>query len=229
MTQTYTRKTYNRLKRAPGRASYDEAIVHQILDANLICHVGYEIDGQPFVTPTSFWREENRVYWHGAAAGRMLKHQKAGVKVCFTVSQLDGLVMARSAFHHSLNYQSVMAFGTAYPVVDRTEKNRQLELFMDRLAPGRWDEVRPPNARELRLTTVMELVLDDVVAKVRNGPPVDNDEDHLLDCWAGIIPFHTATGAPMDDPQLRAGILPAANLRQGIVSLVRKFGRVMPW
>lgn len=202
----YSRTPRTRLKRRPERARYDVEAVHAALDAGLICHVGYLIGNAPFVTPTSYWRDGDRVYWHGAAAGTMLKQQSRkepqGVPVCFTVTHCDGIVLARSAFHHSMNYRSVMAFGTAEPITDSVEKRRQLELFVERIAPGRSDEVRAPTSRELRVTSVMSLKLDEVVLKVRSGPPKDDAEDMALPVWAGVLPVSTRIGPLQPDPLL---------------------------
>lgn len=198
---TSRRTSRTRVRRQPARGSHDLAAIHAVLDAGLLCHVGYEFGSGPFVTPTAYWREGNRVYWHGSAASRMLKAQASGVPVCFTVSHFDGLVLARSAFHHSVNYRSVMAFGTGELVTDAEEKARQLELFMERLAPGRWAEVRRPTARELRLTTVIGLELDEAVLKCRSGPPSDDDADYALDVWAGVLPIATRAGRPEPDPR----------------------------
>lgn len=202
----YARTARTRLKRRPERAHYDVEAVHDALDAGLICHVGYLIDGAPLVTPTSYWREGDRVYWHGAAAGTMLKQQRQGLPVCFTVTHFDGLVLARSAFHHSLNYRSVMAFGVAEPITDSAEKRRQLDLFMARVTPERCNGVRPPTAKELRVTSVMSLQLEEVVLKVRSGPPKDDAEDKALPVWAGVLPVSTRLGKPRPDPDLDPAI-----------------------
>jgi len=213
-SEQYGRTKRTRLKRQPGRANYDREAVHAVLDAGLLAHVGYVIDGTPYVTPTAYWRDGDIIYWHGAAAGRMLKHQREGVDVCVTVSHFDGLVLARSAFHHSANYRSVMAFGRCELVDDPDEKMRQLEIFMERMAPGRSREARMPSPREMRLTSVLALPLDEVVLKSRSGPPVDDDEDMKLDVWAGVLPIETKVGAPQDDPKLRAGIKRPKGLRK---------------
>lgn len=210
----YRKTARNRLGRRPDRGHYDREAVHAVLDTGLLAHVGYVIDGQPFVTPTAYWREHSRVYWHGGAAGRMLKFQRDGVPVSFAVSHFDGLVMARSAFHHSVNYRSVIAFGDSRLVDDPAEKRRLLELFMERLAPGRWPDVRPPSNRELRLTSVMSLELDEVVVKVRAGPPVDDEADYALPVWAGVVPIETVVGEPMADPRLADGTATPRMLRR---------------
>ena len=196
----------SRVKRLPKRGHYDRETVFAILDAALLCHVGYVIDGQPYVTPTAFWREGDRLYWHGSSASRMLRAQSAGLPVCLTVAHLDGLVLARSGFHHSLNYRSVMAFGTAHKIEDPEEKTAALDAFVDRLYPGRRAEIRPNTAQEIKATTVLSMVIEEASAKVRTGPPVDDEEDYALPCWAGVIPIRTIIGAPLADPRLAPGV-----------------------
>jgi hypothetical protein len=198
----------SRIKRQQERALYDRETVHGILDAGLLCHVGYVIDGQPYVTPTCYWRQGERVYWHGSSASRMLRRQARGVPVCFTVSLLDGLVLARSGYHSSINYRTVMAFGAAEQVTDEAEILTALEAFQERLTPGRWAELRPVNDQELKATTVMSLELKEVAAKVRPGPPDDDEADYGLPVWAGVVPIRYAIDAPEDDPRLKTGIAP---------------------
>ena len=206
MTDSYKQTKKTKVKRLFKRAAYDKETVHAILDAALLCHVGYVIDGQPFVTPTIHWREGERIYWHGSAASQALRVQKTGVPVCVTVSLLDGLVLARSGFHHSVNYRSVMAFGTASAVEDPAAKEHHLDLLIERIAPGRIKEIRPVTKQELKGTTLVGMDLDEVVAKVRTGPPVDDEPDYDLDVWAGVLPIHQVTGAPIRDPKLKKGI-----------------------
>ncbi len=194
-----------RVKRQHERACYDRETVHAILDAGLLCHVGYVIDGQPYVTPTAYWREGGRVYWHGSSASTMLRRIERGVPVCFTVALLDGLVLARSGFHSSINYRSLMAFGVAEKVEDEARKLNALEIFSERLTPGRWAELRPPNRQEIKATTVMSMHLDEVAAKVRRGPPTDDEADYAHPVWAGVVPVHTVICPPEDDPRLAAG------------------------
>ena len=195
-----------RVKRLHERARYDRESAHAILDAGLLCHVGYVIDGQPYVTPTAYWREDDWVYWHGSSASKMLRKVKEGVSVCLTVAMLDGLVLARSGFHSSVNYRSLMAFGQAELVAEEAEKIRSLDIFIDRLTPGRAAEVRPPTSQEMKATTVLRMKLSEVAMKIRNGPPADDDEDYDLDVWAGVVPIRTVIETPQDDPRLKDGV-----------------------
>lgn len=193
-----------RLRRVHQRGHYDRATIDAILDAGLICHVGYMIDGLPYVTPTIYWREGDRVYWHGSSASRMLRRSE-GADVCLTVTHLDGLVLARSAFHHSANYRSVMLFGRAEKVTDRDEKLARLKTFIDLLYPGRWEELRPITEQEIKATTLLSIPIEEASAKVRTGPPVDDEEDYELPVWAGIVPIRSAHGMPEACPRLADG------------------------
>jgi hypothetical protein len=172
----------------------------------MICHMGFAVDGSPFVVPTAYWREDDTVYVHGSSASRTLRSLRGGIEVCIAVTHLDGLVLARSGFHHSINYRSVMIFGTAELVEDADEKMAALKAFMDRITPGRWDEVRPPDDQEFKATMVLRVPLEEVSAKVRIGPPIDDDEDYALPCWAGVVPLGIAIGDPIPDPKLADGI-----------------------
>jgi uncharacterized protein len=194
-----------RLKRMNKRAHYDEATIHPILDAQPMCTVGYSFKGLPYVTPTLQWREGNHIYWHGSAASRMLVASEE-TEVCVNVTIFDGMVMARSAFNHSCNYRSVMAFGTAQKVVHRDDKEARLKTMVDQLFPGRWDILRAVTEKELKATTILGLELTEVSAKVRNGPPGDDEEDYALPIWAGVIPLQTIALPPIDDPRLLAGL-----------------------
>ena len=196
----------SKLKRLPRRGHYDFDTVAAILDAGFLCHVGYVIDGAPLVTPTSYWREGNRVYWHGSHASRMLNTEKGGAPVCLTVSHLDGLVMARSAFHHSINYRSVMLFGAANLVEDPEHKLGALKAFVERMYPGRWDMLRPVTKKEVKATMVLWMNIAEGSAKMRSGPPIDDTPDYALPIWAGVIPLRTVAMKPVDDPQLSAGL-----------------------
>ncbi len=205
-TDSYQPTPRTRLKRLPKRAHYDRQTVHAILDAGFVCHVGYTIEGQPYVTPTTYWRHGDRVYWHGSSASRMLRNIAAGVPVCLTVTHIDGFVMARSGFHHSVNYRSVMALGIAHAVTDAAEKEQALDAFIERLFPGRVRELRPATRQELKGTMVVEMDLAEVSAKVRTGPPVDDEPDYALPVWAGVLPIATAFGPAEADPKLTPGI-----------------------
>jgi hypothetical protein len=190
------------IKRLPQRGNYDRSLIEQILDEALICQVGFVVEGQPFVIPTAYGRVGDRLYIHGSPASRMLRTLKAGVEVCVTVTLLDGLVLARSAFHHSMNYRSVVIFGKATVVEAATEKLEALRAFTEHIVPGRWAEVRSPTAQELAGTLVLSLPLTEASAKVRTGPPSDDEADYALPVWAGELPLRLTTLTPVADPQL---------------------------
>jgi len=198
------------LKRLPKRAVYDREIVYGILDEGFICHVGFTVGGQPFVIPTGYARVKDQLYIHGSQVSRMLRTLSEGIDVCVTVTLVDGLVLARSAFHHSINYRSVVIFGNARLVDDPTAKLAALFAFSEHVIRGRWDDVRQPTEQELKATTVLSLPLAEASAKVRSGPPIDDDEDYALDVWAGVLPLKTFAGAPIKDPRLREDIEPPA-------------------
>lgn len=189
-----------RVRRHPERAHYDRDTVFAILDAALLCHVGYVIDGRPYVTPTLFWRDGERLYWHGSSASRMLRTQSAGIPVCLTVAQADGLVLARSAFRHSLNYRAVMAFGTAEIVADERAKEAGFNAFIERLYPGRTGLMRAILPQELKATTLMSMVIEEASAKIRDGGPLDLESDYGAPCWAGVVPITQRLAAPIPDP-----------------------------
>jgi len=191
-----------KVRRLPSRASYDRDAIYAILDEALICHAGFAADGQPFVIPTIHWRDGDTLYFHGSAASRMLRTLRGGAQACVTVTLLDGLVLARSAFHHSMNYRSVVVFGNAREVTDRQEKLRVLERLVEHIAPGRSAEVRGPSESELRQTLVLALPLTEASAKVRSGPPLDDVDDYKLRVWAGVIPLKLERGAPVEDKRL---------------------------
>jgi len=203
---TFTPTERTTLKRLPERGEYDHAAVHQILDEAFICHVGFVADGKPVVIPTSYARIGAALYIHGSAASRMLRSLEEGIDVCVTVTLIDGLVLARSAFHHSINYRSVVIFGAAKVVDDPDEKIKALHAFTDQVVPGRWEDVRWPNESELRATLVLKLPLVEVSAKVRTGPPIDDEEDYDLSVWAGVVPLSIAAGSPISDDRLPADI-----------------------
>lgn len=194
-----------RIVREPQRAVYDRAAAYQILDEGFICHVGFVVEGQPFVIPTGYGRSGDNLYIHGSAASRMLRNLDKGIAVCVTVTLLDGLVLARSIFNHSMNYRSVVVLGTALVVNDPVEKLTALRALSEHILPGRWVESRQPNEKELKATLVMRLPIEEFSAKVRQGPPVDDDEDYAFPTWAGVIPLELVTGEAIDDPKLDPG------------------------
>lgn len=202
MSEKFERTERTAVKRLPQRASYEREQVYEILDAGFVCHVGFVVEGQPFVIPTAYGRDGDTLYLHGSRASRMLKALGAGTDACVEVTHVDGLVLARSAFHHSINYRSVVVFGRAEVVEGEAEKSKALRAFTEHLMRGRWDEVREPNARELAATLVLRLSLNEVSAKVRTGPPVDDEEDLTLPVWAGVLPLRVVAGEPMTDPLL---------------------------
>lgn len=203
---TYNRTDRTTLKRLPGRGHYDRQLVHKILDEGFICHVGFVVDGAPVVIPTGYGRVDDKLYIHGSQASRMLRTLKAGVAACVTVTLVDGLVLARSAFHHSINYRSVVIFGNATLVEDPEEKSAALLAFSEHVIRGRWNEVREPTEQELNATTVLRIPLEEVSAKVRTGPPIDDEEDYELPVWAGVLPLRVVSDEPISDPRLPSQI-----------------------
>src|SRR5579859_851572 len=191
-----------RVVREADRAVYDRETVYRILDEGFLCHVGFAMDGQPFVIPTSYGRKGASLYIHGSAASRMLRQMKEGVPVCVTVTLLDGLVLARSVFNHSMNYRSVVVLGKATLVDDPQEKLAALRALSEHILPGRWDDSRQPNERELKATSVLRLPIEEFSAKVRTGPPIDDAEDYSFPTWAGVIPLEMKAGEPIDDEKL---------------------------
>jgi uncharacterized protein len=202
--------TRTKVRRAPARGVYDRDAIDAILDEALIAHLGFVDDGQPYVIPTLHARIGDLVYIHGSAASRAIRGLTSGIPACLTVTLLDGLVLARSAFHHSINYRSVVVLGTCCPVEGAVQREAALHAFTERMVPGRWDEVRPPTAKELKGTRVLSMRLDECSAKVRSGPPVDDDEDYALPVWAGVVPLATVSGRPLADPKLADEIEPSA-------------------
>jgi len=200
------------LKRLPKRGVYDRQLVYAILDEGFICHVGFVADGKPVVIPTGYARVADGLYIHGSQASRMLRFLKTGIDVCVTVTLIDGLVLARSAFHHSMNYRSVVVFGKATAIEEPDAKLAALRALSEHMIPGRWDEVRQPTDQELKATTVLSLPLEEVSAKVRAGPPFDDEEDYALDVWAGVLPLKLVAEEPVKDPRLKTGIEPAPRL-----------------
>jgi nitroimidazol reductase NimA-like FMN-containing flavoprotein (pyridoxamine 5'-phosphate oxidase superfamily) len=194
-----------RVIREPERGVYDREAVYRILDEGFICHVGFAIDGQPFVIPTSYGRKDDNLYIHGSAASRMLRQMKGGIPVCVTVTLLDGLVLARSVFNHSMNYRSVVVLGKATLVDDPAEKLVALRILSEHIIPGRWDDARQPNERELKATSVLQVPIEEFSAKVRTGPPIDDEEDYSFPTWAGVVPLEMKVGEAVGDPRLEAG------------------------
>ena len=192
------------LVRRPERGTYDRAAVNAILDEALICHVGFALDGQPYVLPTTHVRVDEQLYIHGSVGSRMLRSLRRGVPVCVTVTLLDGLVLARSAFHHSMNYRSVVILGTAQEVVEETEKRRAFAALVDHVVAGRSGEIRPPSDLELQATAVLRVPIVEASAKVRTGPPLDEESDYALPHWAGVIPLRLQPLRPVADPRLPA-------------------------
>src|SRR4030095_1675415 len=194
------------LRRLSKRGVFDRETIYKILDEAFVCHIGFTIDGKTFVIPTGYARVGDRLLIHGSSASRMLRAISDGIEVCATVTLIDGLVLARSAFHHSVNYRSVVVFGAAALVSGEEEKIEALRAFTEHIVPGRWQEVRPPNKSELRAPTVLSLPIQEASAKVRTGDPVDEEEDYALDVWAGVIPLKLCADAPKNDARLKNGI-----------------------
>jgi nitroimidazol reductase NimA-like FMN-containing flavoprotein (pyridoxamine 5'-phosphate oxidase superfamily) len=207
--EEFTPTGRTQLKRLPTRGSYEREVVYRILDEGLVCHVGFVAEGEPFVIPTGYARAGDSLYVHGSAASRMLRTLAGGVRVCVAVTLLDGLVLARSAFHHSMNYRSVVVFGTASVIEDAAEKVEALRAITEHIVPGRWAEVRAPYEGELRKTLVLKLPLAEASAKVRTGPPVDDEPDYRLPVWAGEIPLRLTAAVPVPDPRLAPGCAPS--------------------
>ena len=200
-----------KVRRAPQRGQYDRATIHAILDEGLVCQVAFVVDGKPVVIPTAYGRVGDRLYIHGSPASRMLKTLQNGIEVCVTVTLLDGLVLARSAFHHSMNYRSVVVFGQAELVSNPADKAAALRAFTEHVVPGRWEALRPMTEQEVRGTTVLALPLAEASAKIRTGPPIDAEADRNLPIWAGVLPLSLQPGAPIADPQQQTEVkLPAA-------------------
>jgi uncharacterized protein len=193
------------LRRLPNRGSHDLETVCKILDAGFLAHVGFNMNGQPFVIPTLYGREGEALYLHGSAASRMLRELDSGIPACVNVTLVDGLVLARSAFHHSMNYRSVVAFGTARKINDPEQKTEALRVISEHLIRGRWDDVRVPSETELKATSVLEFTMEEASAKVRTGPPLDDEEDYALPMWAGVLPLTVTPGIPIPDSRLAQG------------------------
>lgn len=205
MSESYVPTARTRVVRESHRGVYDRATAYQILDEGFICHVGFVADGQPFVIPTGYGRSGDNLYIHGSAASRMLRNLDQGIALCVTVTLLDGLVLARSIFNHSMNYRSVVVLGTAVAVSDPAEKLDALRRLSEHILPGRWVDSRPPNEKELKATLVMRLPITEFSAKVRQGPVIDDEEDYSFPTWAGVIPLQMIAGEPIDDSRLLPG------------------------
>ncbi len=188
------------------RGQYDRATINAIIDEALICHVGFDVAGQPYVIPTTHARIDRQLYLHGSVGNRMLKNMKGGIPVCVTMTLVDGLVLARSGMHHSMNYRSAVVLGVAQEVKEPTEKLAVLDALVNHVVAGRTADIRRPTPTELKTTTVLSLPIEEASAKVRQGPPIDDEEDYALRCWAGVLPLKLEPGRPIDDPRLGSGI-----------------------
>lgn len=206
MTKSIDPTKRTRLKRLPKRGHFDRATIYQILDEAFICHVGFAVEGQPYVIPTGYARVGDDLYIHGSAASRMLRSIAEGIDVCVTVTLIDGLVLARSAFHHSMNYRSVVILSKAEMITDADEKNRALEALTEHIVPGRWADVRWPNEIELKATTVLKLPIEEASAKIRTGDPIDDEEDYEMDVWAGVLPLTLNAGNGIPDSKMKDGL-----------------------
>jgi nitroimidazol reductase NimA-like FMN-containing flavoprotein (pyridoxamine 5'-phosphate oxidase superfamily) len=207
MSETQMPTARTRVVREPKRGAYDRDTVYRILDEGFLCHVGFVVDGQPFVIPTSYGRKDASLYIHGSAASRMLRQmQNNGAPVCVTITLLDGLVLARSVFNHSMNFRSVVILGNATLVDDPEEKLAALRILAEHILPGRWDDARQPNDRELKATSVLRVPIEEFSAKVRTGPPIDDEEDYAFPTWAGVLPLEMKAGKPIDDAGMLSGI-----------------------
>jgi uncharacterized protein len=205
---SFTPTGRSKVRRLPRQGSYEQELICQILDEGLVCHVGFAVEGQPYVIPTAYARIADQIYIHGSPISRMMRSLSHGIEVCMTVTLLDGLVLARSAFHHSMNYRSVVIFGTATVLSDLEHKMNALEAFSEHIAPGRWHEIRQPNSNELEATVVLAIPLVEASAKIRTGHPTDEREDYRLPIWAGEIPLRLAADLPINDSGLLQGIEP---------------------
>lgn len=203
---TFPQTDRTKLKRLPKRGHFDRETVYAILDEGFICHVGFSVNGQPFVIPTGYARVDDKLYIHGSQASRMLRSLAGGLDACVTVTIVDGLVLARSAFHHSMNYRSVLVLGRATLVDDPKEKYDALVALSEHIVRGRWADVREPNEQEMKQTTVLCLPMEEASAKIRTGPPLDDEEDYALPMWAGVLPLKLVAGEPMNDPRLPNGV-----------------------
>jgi uncharacterized protein len=211
LPETFSPTERTRVVREPHRGSFDRETIYKILDEGLVCHVGFTVETQPYVIPTMFARVGDAIYFHGSAASRMLRGVSGGLAVCVTVTLIDGLVLARSVFNHSMNYRSVVALGKATLISDAEEKIAALRAFTEKILPGRWDEARQPSEKELKATSILRLPLSEVSAKMRIGDVQDDEEDYTLQVWAGVLPIRLAASEPIRDRRCDAGLaVPAA-------------------
>ena len=211
MPEIFSPTERTRVVREPHRGSFDREVIYKILDEGFVCHVGFTVEGQPYVIPTMFARVGEAIYFHGSAASRMLRGVSGGLAVCVTVTLIDGLVLARSVFNHSMNYRSVVALGKATLVSEADEKIAALRAFTEKILPGRWDDARQPSEKELKATSILRLPLSEVSAKMRTGDVQDNEEDYALPVWAGVLPIRLAASAPIRDGRCDTGLaIPAS-------------------
>jgi nitroimidazol reductase NimA-like FMN-containing flavoprotein (pyridoxamine 5'-phosphate oxidase superfamily) len=204
----------NRVRRLPERGVYDRDELYAILDGGFLCHVGFVQEGQPFVIPTNYGRRNDEILLHGSAASRLMKHLAAGNEACIAVTHVDGLVLARSGFHSSINYRSAVVFGHGVPIDDPKEKSEALAAISENICPGRWSEIRGPNPQELKATSVVRVPIESASAKVRTGPPKDDEEDYAMDVWAGVLPLFVSAGELLADPRLKSNLEVPAYLRE---------------
>ncbi len=216
MSKSYPKSSRNTVKRVPKRGHYDQETIFSILDAGFLAHVGVSVDGQPFVIPTAYGRKDDTIYLHGATTSRLIKAGQEGILMCITVTHLDGIVLARSAFHHSMNYRSAVLFGTAQLVSD-AEKEEALLVISEQILKGRWAESRLPNVKELKATSVLAFQIEEASAKIREGGPGDEPEDYALPIWAGVLPMQKVFGEPVPDEVLTKGI-PVPESVKGILN-----------
>lgn len=206
MSELFEKTPRNRVVRRPHRGKYDKTTVYDILDSALVCHIAYVIDGQPYCTPTSFWREGDHLYWHGSSASRMIRSQGKGVPVCLTVTHVDAIVLARCGFNHSVNYRSVMAYGTAHLIDDADEKLKLMDSFLDRYFPGRAATMRPATTQETRATSFIGMAIDSASGKIRSEPVHDEEDDYATPAWTALLPVRTIFDAPEECPRQIPGL-----------------------
>lgn len=212
--EVYEVSERSELRRYPARGSHEPETIYKVLDAGFLAHVGFNVDGQPFVIPTLYGRDGETLYLHGSAVSRMLKELDTGIPACVNVAIVDGLVLARSGFHHSINYRSVVVFGTAKKIQEEEKKIAALRVIMEHAVPSRWDNVRPPTEKELKATAVLEFSIEEASAKIRTGGPLDDEEDYALPIWAGVLPLKMTPAEPIADPRLTGAIEVPEYIRQ---------------